>query len=420
MLLGLGSMLGSGVFVALGLAAGLASPGHRITGVLSALAAAGLLALCNGLSAAQLAGAYPVSGGTYEYAHRVGWPAAGAAAGTLFLLAKSASAATAALGLAGYVLETVDLPQLVVPGAIAIVVMALVVTLEGVRRSNRANAVLVAVTLAGLLVLVIGLATGENVPATPAHTLAPATTDPRRWCEAAALLFVAFTGYGRVATLGEEVRAPRRTVPRAVIVTVATCVVVYAAVSAAVVHAVGGDAFANLSRAGRGPLQAVAAAAGLPHWVGIAVAIAAVAALFGVVLNLLLGLSRVVLAMGRRGHLPQRFAGLDAAGSSPAAALLLVAGVVGALAAWGSVRGAWSLSAAAVLLYYGVTNAAALRVPKSERFIPRAVSWLGLAGCLGLAAFVQWRYAVVAGVVVGLALVWHIVSKADRARQPTS
>ena len=105
-LLGLGSMLGSGVFVALGLAAGLASPGHGIAGVLSALAAAGLLALCNGLSAAQLAGVYPVSGGTYEYAHRVGWPAAGAAAGTLFLLAKSASAATAALGLAGYALET--------------------------------------------------------------------------------------------------------------------------------------------------------------------------------------------------------------------------------------------------------------------------------------------------------------------------
>ena len=100
-LLGLGSMLGSGVFVALGLAAGLASPGYGAAGVLGAVGLAGLLALCNGLSSAQLAGVYPVSGGTYEYAHRVGWPAAGAAAGVLFLVAKSASAATAALGSGG-------------------------------------------------------------------------------------------------------------------------------------------------------------------------------------------------------------------------------------------------------------------------------------------------------------------------------
>lgn len=427
-LLGLGSMLGSGVFVALGLAAGLASPGHGVVGVLGAVGLAGLLALCNGLSAAQLAGAYAVSGGTYEYAHRVGWPAAGAAAGTLFLVAKSASAATAALGLAGYVLETVDAPGLVVPGAVAVVVMALVVTLEGVRRSNRVNAVLVSVTLAGLLTLVValgvtslgaGAALPPAGPSVAADLPAPGSLDPRRWFEAAALLFVAFTGYGRVATLSEEVRSPRRTIPRAVVVTVVVCLLVYASVAAAAVHAVGGHAFAEFSKTGRGPLQAVAAATGLPGWIGTAVAVSAVAALFGVVLNLLLGLSRVVLAMGRRGHLPARFAALDAAGSSPAAAVVLVAAVVGGLAAWGSVRGAWSLSAVTVLLYYGVTNAAALRVSAGDRFIPQAVSWLGLAGCLGLAAFVQWRFAAVAGAVIGLALVAHAATARARAQRVT-
>ena len=213
---------------------------------------------------------------------------------------------------------------------------------------------------------------------------------------------MAFTGYGRVATLGEEVRTPRRTIPRAVVITVGICLVVYAAVAAAAVHAVSGQAFAEFSRAGRGPLQAVATAAGLPGWIGPVVTVAAIAALFGVVLNLLLGLSRVVLAMGRRGHLPRRFAALDAAGGSPAAAVLLVAAVVAGLAAWGSIRGAWSLSAVTVLLYYGVTNAAALRVAAGDRFIPRGVSWLGLAGCIGLAAFVQWRFAAVAGAIVAL------------------
>jgi len=427
-LLGLGSMLGSGVFVALGLAAGLASPGHGVVGVLSAVGLAGLLALCNGLSAAQLAGAYAVSGGTYEYAHRVGWPAAGVAAGSLFLVAKSASAATAALGLAGYVLETVDAPELVVPGAVAVVVMALVVTLEGVRRSNRVNAVLVSVTLLGLLTLVVALgmaSPGAGTTASPAglpiaaDLPAPGSSDPRRWLEAAALLFVAFTGYGRVATLSEEVRSPRHTVPRAVVVTILVCLLVYAAVAAAAVHAIGGHAFAGFSRSGRGPLQAVAAEAGLPRWIGTAVAAAATAALFGVVLNLLLGMSRVVLAMARRGHLPRRFAAIDATGSSPAAAVVLVAGAVAGLSAWGSIRGAWSLSAVTVLLYYGVTNASALRVAARDRIIPRAVSWLGLAGCLGLAAFVQWRFAAVAGGVIGLAMMGHVLTARARAQRGT-
>ena len=228
---------------------------------------------------------------------------------------------------------------------------------------------------------------------------------------------MAFTGYGRVATLGEEVKNPRRTVPRAVAITVAACLLIYAAVGFAVVSTVGGQVFAEFSRTGRGPLQAVADAAGLPAWVGFAVAAAAVTALFGVVLNLLLGLSRVVLAMGRRGHLPRRFAALDAAGGSPAAAVLLVAAVVAGLTAWGSIRGAWSLSAVTVLLYYGLTNAAALRIEARQRFVPRIISWLGLAGCGGLAGFIAWRYAAVAGAIIVLALLGHVFTAPARARR---
>ena len=412
-------MLGSGVFVALGLAAGLASPGHGALGVLGAVGIAGCLALCNGLSAAQLAGVYPVSGGTYEYAHQVGWPAAGAAAGTLFLVAKSASAATAALGLSGYVVETFDTPQLVMPGALAIVIMALVVTLEGVRRSNRVNAALVAITLTGLMAWVLAWLTLGTVAPQPTYGLAPpAPPTARQGLEAAALLFVAFTGYGRIATLGEEVHAPRRTLPRAVVLTVGLCMAVYAAVAVTAVHAVGGQNFAALSQTGHGPLQAVAAAAGLPGWVSHGLAVAAVAALFGVVLNLLLGLSRVVLAMGRRGHLPRRFAAIDAQGSSPAAAVMLCALIVAGLVAWGSIRGAWSLSAVTVLLYYGLTNAAALQIAASQRFVPRGVSWLGLVGCLGLAAFVQWRYAAAACVVIVLALMAHRATARARGQRP--
>ena len=106
--MGLGSILGTGVFVSLGIATGVVG-----SGVVLAVALAALVATANGLSSAQLAAAHPVSGGTYEYGHRLVNPVAGFTAGWMFLAAKSASAATAALGCAGYLLHTLGLPDTV-------------------------------------------------------------------------------------------------------------------------------------------------------------------------------------------------------------------------------------------------------------------------------------------------------------------
>ena len=432
--LGLGSMVGTGVFVSLGLSAGLVGPW-----VLAAVLLAGGLALCNGFSSAQLAAAHPVAGGTYEYAHRVGWPAAGFVAGTLFLLAKSASAATAALGLAAYVLKRFGQTagdSLAVAGGLAVLAMITVVVLEGIRRANLANIVIVAVTFLGLSAFVGWGATqmqlfhldpgrwaaaelsatgrphpavGEAASAGGTSQTPAALLDLVPWSGlpgAAALVFVAFTGYGRIATLGEEVIEPRRTIPRAIIVTVSICVVTYAAVAAVAIGAVGSAAFAAASEAGA-PLETIAEDAEWPAAVGWSVTIAAVAAMAGVILNLLLGLSRVALAMGRRGHLPRTFARVHERGQTPAPAVLLAAGIVAALVAVGSIRTAWSFSAVTVLLYYAITNAAALKLPAADRLYPRAFSWVGLAGCLGLAAFVEPAYWVAAGITVATALLWH-------------
>ena len=101
-LLGLGSIVGTGAFVSIGIAAGVAGPS-----VVVATALAALLAACNGLSSAQLAADHPVSGGSYEYGYKHVSPRVGFMAGWMFLSAKSASAATAALGLAGYALDVV-------------------------------------------------------------------------------------------------------------------------------------------------------------------------------------------------------------------------------------------------------------------------------------------------------------------------
>lgn len=449
-LLGLGSMIGAGVFVSLGLGAGLVGPM-----VIAAIALAGLLAMCNGLSSAQLATAYPVAGGTYEYAHRVGWPGLGAVAGAMFLVAKSASAATAALGLAGYVLVVVApgnglnfsgvrgvQHSLTVPGALTIIIMLTVMVLEGIRRASMVNAIVVVVTLFGLgLFVLVGVPQIElknfdvnqwlPPPAAQAQAFDPHGSkainsalnkaDAFPWSSfffATALMFVAYTGYGRIATLGEEVHEPRRTIPIAIIVTVVVCIAVYTAVAAVAVGIVGADEFAWMTQEGA-PLEMIGRAAGFPRWVAWAVTLAAVTAMLGVILNLILGLSRVALAMGRRGHLPKLFAKIDDAGATPAPAVLLAAAIVAGLACVGSIRAAWSLSAVTVLIYYGITNAAALRLPPESRLYPRIFSWAGLIGCLGLSVFVEPIYWAFAGGIIALALGWHAVKSGSTAETGT-
>ncbi|MEO0515307.1 MAG: APC family permease [Planctomycetota bacterium] len=423
-MLGLGSMVGAGVFVSLGLGAGLVGPA-----VLGAIGLAGGLAMCNGLSSAQLAAAHPVAGGTYEYGHRVGWPMLGTVAGFMFLVAKSASCATAALGLAGYVLHRFghsDTGALHIAGALAVIIMVTVMVLEGIRRTNRVNTIVVSITLLGLAVFVFVGATKidtgnfspwmiDSEPRLVSNVAAVNTAPIDRdadWTDflfACALMFVAYTGYGRIATLGEEVKEPRKTIPSAVVTTVIVCVVVYVAVGGVAIGLVGASDFWWSSSKGAA-LELVSEWAGLPAWVGWAVTIAAVTAMLGVILNLILGLSRVALAMGRRRLLPGVFAKIDDAGTTPGPAVILVAVIVAGLVCVGSIKAAWSLSAVTVLVYYAITNAAALRLPPPARLYPRVFSWIGLVGCLGLSVFVEPIYWAFAGGVIALALVWHAVS----------
>ena len=264
-------MVGTGVFVALGLGAGIAGPA-----VMIALGLAAALALANGLSSAQLAAAHPVSGGTYEYGYRWLGPALGFSAGWMFMWAKSASAATAALGLVSYLGQVI--PALAaVPTSVAAATLTLAITAlvaGGIRRSNRGNAVLVGITLLGLSALVVAAVvlgptdTGgaaANVGGTPATTETGGQVDLGALLHAAALLFVAFTGYGRVATLGEEVREPERVIPRAVVTTVLVVALIYAAVAGAALSVLGAEGFAEATARTAAPLDAVARGLSLIH-----------------------------------------------------------------------------------------------------------------------------------------------------------
>lgn len=383
-LVGLGSMVGTGVFVSLSLAVDIAG-----SAVLWAVAAAAVVALCNGLSSAQLAAAHPVAGGTYEYGYRYLHPVAGLVAGWMFVLAKSASAATAALGIAAYV----GLGARRLPALAAVLVLTLLVV-AGLRRSNQANAAVVVVSVGSLVaVCIAGWEAAASVPGPPAGGLPEIA-------EAAALVFVAFTGYGRVATLGEEIRDPRSSIPKAVVATVAAAALLYLGV-AFVLSRLGGTDDAS-------PLIGVAASAG-GRALEVSVRVGALAAMVGVLLNLLLGLSRVVLAMGRRGDLPAATAVVHRQGRSPTVAVVVAAAVVAAFVLVGSIRLTWSFSALTVLVYYAITNIAALRQPAEQRRVPLVVQIVGLSGCVALAVFldpVMWLWA---AAVVVLGVTWRSI-----------
>jgi len=388
-LLGLGSIIGTGIFVSIATATAVAG-----TGVLVAVALAAVVAACNGLASAQLAAAHPVSGGAYEYGYKYASPTIGFTAGSMFVAAKSASAATAALGCASYALALVHASSrpAQIGLAVAIVVVLTVLVVGGMSRSARVNAVIIAITLAGLVTFVIA-----GLPHLSLSRLSQGGTGPRPVAHATALFFVAYTGYGRIATLGEEVHEPRTTIPRAIVIALLVTLVLYIVVTATAVGVAGASGLT-----GTAPLETISGQYMSPV-VRYIVAVAAITAMLGVILNLLLGISRVVLAMARRGDMPRGLAVVDA--HSPRRAVLLTGVAIGALALIGSVKTTWSFSAFFVLVYYAIANLCALRQPREERRFPRAVPVVGLASCAFLAWWVEPRIWLIGLGLIVVALV---------------
>ena len=410
--LGLGSILGTGVFVSLLFAVNLAGE----WAVLSVAIAAGL-AVCNGLSSSQLAASHPVSGGAYEYGYRFLTPVLGFNAGWMFLIAKGASAATAALAFAEgiqYLIPSArNFDNRVLAAAIIAALTALV--LSGVRRSVRVNGVIV-----GLVLLALG--TFSFCALSNAVTFPEFNSESfsfRDVFHAAALSFVAYTGYGRVATMGEEIREPARNIPRAVIATLATTMVVYLVVTLAIVALVAPIPNVHVGSVASSLDQLLENGQASPIAVSI-VRGGALLAMIGVLLNLVLGLSRVALAMARRRDLPSRFATLSDDGDSPHRAVLLVAVMIALLALSGDLYRTWSISAFAVLIYYATANLCALRQPSEERRYPRLVSICGLVGCLGLIPFVDSK-TLVGGIVLMMAgLIVKLVADFQKRKHPVT
>lgn len=368
---GVAAMVGAGVFVAFG-------PAARAAGAWlpAALVIAAVVAYGNATSSARLAALYPASGGTYVYGRQRLGPFWGGLAGWCFVIGKTASCAAMALTVGFYAWP--DQAHLVAVTALAAVVC---VDVAGVQKSTAVSRVIVIIVVTVLLTVAAAtLVSQPGRAAVPGDSLTAIDATPYGVLQAAGLLFFAFAGYARLATLGEEVRDPARTIPRAVPLALGIALGIYAAVAAGLLHALGPEGVAASSA----PVAEAAAASRWPTLSGV-VRVTAVLAAFGSLLSLLLGVSRTTFAMARDGHLPAPLAAVHERTRVPHVAALAVGAVAGGVAALVDVRGAIGFSSFAVLAYYAIANASALTLGSDEGAPPRLVPWVGLVGCLALA-----------------------------------
>jgi basic amino acid/polyamine antiporter, APA family len=383
-IIGLGSMLGAGVFAAFSPAAGVAG-----AGLLIGLAVAALVAYCNATASAQLAAEYPTSGGTYIYGReRLGsWP--GFIAGWGFVIGKTASCAAMALTFAAYAAP----PASERPVAVVAVIILATVNYYGITRTAALTKIIVAIVLAILAIVVTASLSATN-----------ASASVRSWdllaggwygiLQSGGLLFFAFAGYARIATMGEEVREPERVIPRAILTALTIAVSIYLVVGVSIMIALGpADVAATPA-----PLAAAVEVAGW-GWADLPVRLGAAAAALGALLALIAGVGRTTLAMARHDDLPRWLAAVHKRHQVPHHAEVAVAGLVCVLILVTDLRGAIGFSSFGVLLYYLIANAAAYTQSSDRRRFRRILQIIGMVGC-GTLALTLPISAVVGGTAV--------------------
>ena len=396
---GLSAMLGAGVFAVWGPAAAAAG-----SGLLAGLAIAAVVAFCNATSSAQLAEQYPSSGGAYLFGREVLGPWWGFTAGWGFVIGKTASCAAMALVAAAYAVPGSSWAAHLVA---ALVVLALTgLNLRGITRTAAAARILLAVTGA---VLVAFLLLGRTVAS---HGPANALSAGPGWygtLQSAGLLFFAFAGYARIATLAEEVRRPQ-SLGRAILIALGVTIVVYTAVGATLISSLG-DALPGSRTPLVDAVRAWHAGAMVP-----VVAVGATAAALGALLALLAGVARTVLAMARNRDLPAGLASVSPGRQVPDRAQAVIGVTVAGLVLLVDVRQAIGFSAVGVLVYYFVANAAAFCQGAQRRRWPRVVQVVGMLGCAVLVLTLPWT-SVVAGIgVLAVGMIARLITGFVRGR----
>jgi APA family basic amino acid/polyamine antiporter len=399
--IGLGAMIGAGAFAAFAPAARAAG-----NGLVVGLALAALVAYCNATSSAQLAAVYPDSGGTYVYGRRRLGPFWGFLAGWGFVVGKLASCAAMAMTFATYAA-----PSLARYLAAAAVAALTAVNYFGVQKTALLTRAIVAAVLIALAVAVAAVWAGGATDLGRLWPVSQAT--PYGVLQSAGFLFFAFAGYARLATLGEEVSEPQTTIPRAIPLALGITLLVYVAIAVSVLAALGAPGVA----AAPAPLAAAVETGRLASLAPVVRAGAAIASL-GVLLSLIVGVSRTAFAMASNHDLPSYLAAVHPRFRVPHRAELAAGVIIAATTAIADIRTAIGFSSFTVLTYYGVTNAAAWTLSPEQRRWPRALAGLGLLGSAALALALPVHSLVSGAGVLALGSFVYVLRKPTRRVSP--
>jgi APA family basic amino acid/polyamine antiporter len=358
------------------------------------LAIAGAVATINALVTTQLAVRVPQSGGIYSFGRHYRGEFTGFVAGWMFLTGKTASVAAIALIAASYVV-----PSHATVTAVGLLVVGTLVTMSGIRSTAGVSIAVSLVVATGLVLIVVGAVAGGNVPLQA--PVGDHATSAFGVVTAAGLMFFAFAGYARMATLAEEVVNPVKTLPRAIGLALGLVLVLYAVVGWAVSMVLPG-----YSGEFDTPLRALAPGALSP-----VVTVLAVVACVGSMLAILAGLSRTALHMGRNGDLPRLVGRVSNKTGGPVVAEVVVGMLAVVTVLFLDATALVALSGAGVLTYYAIGHWSALAQRPDERLVPPIVPAAGLVACIGLVFFLPWQSLAVAAVSFLAGTVWFLAAR---------
>jgi APA family basic amino acid/polyamine antiporter len=397
-------MLGTGVYVSIALAAEAAGPG-----LIASIVVAGITAALAATSVIALSTRYPVSGGIYIFARELIHREVGFATGWTFVCAKLASASTAALGITGYLVVLFGLGPAASDIIAPIVVLCLTAAAYvGILFSMRLIMLTLVVSIAALGAFVVAGAGSVN-GFSAVTDLSNAEVLPT--LHASGLIFLAFSGFGRLATLGEEIREPERNIPIAILVSLIVFALLYVGVAYVAVGTVSTSTLGKLAASDNAPLLAVATNFG-GQWLQVALTLGALASMIGIVLNIVLGLSRTALAMSRTGDLPAALGVMRKNDPKPRRATLCVGAVLMGAVACLTARTTWHLGAIGLLMCTAATHLAAFRLPPDKQRYSRFLPLLGLLSCVVITFSIDLSLVATFGAILILGFVFRAGWKA--------
>jgi len=393
--IGIGAVIGAGIFVVTGISAGLAGPS-----VILSILIAGIIAYFTAASFSKLSAYIPKEGGAYAFAYELISPTAGFFAGWMWILSYTFAGAAVALGFANYLAQIVP----VVSVKIVAVALCLAFTLlnhVGIKESVIVNNVLV---LTKIIVLAFFIALGLFF-INPTN-FSPFFIPANEWgtLQATALIFFAYIGFARITTIAEEVKNPSRTIPKAIILTLIISIAFYSLAGFVAVGLVG---FSALASSGS-PLAEAIAVTGIPTAVFV-VSVGAIVATASVLLT--------AIAMARNRDLPSFLERIDEKRKTPYGAvwfsgLLMTAAVV----LTPNLAQVVALSSFASLLYYSLTNVAAMNLStKTGKFSP-LIPFIGLVSCSSLLVFLSLESWLIGIVTLALGAAYYYLRKNNMSK----